>query len=245
MKEYVVSLNIRIRKSKFLSKNQRHNIKDKPNQTKRHVLCQCDQVPTPTPTRLFSFMNPLAVEIWLFLLLAYVLVSLSMWVVARFTPYEWHDNVNGSGATNRCHHCHHYLSGSIGGINQIMQHQHNPDVMMASEQPVLASSNDFSLANSFWFTIGTLMQQGSDLNPKVFGYLPSILPGRPWLFVSNSSIGRSSGIVRLFPPLHIPPSFFNYRAHFLFPFNFFVLFFLLRVPTAFYISHFPRPEKSG
>ena len=34
-----------------------------------------NKVPTPTPTRLFSFMNPLAVEIWIFLLLAYVLVS--------------------------------------------------------------------------------------------------------------------------------------------------------------------------
>lgn len=27
--------------------------------------------------------------------------------------------------------------------------------------------NDFTIGNSFWFAIGTLMQQGSDLNPKV------------------------------------------------------------------------------
>ena len=26
--------------------------------------------------------------------------------------------------------------------------------------------NDFTLANSFWFAMGTLMQQGSDLNPR-------------------------------------------------------------------------------
>ena len=26
--------------------------------------------------------------------------------------------------------------------------------------------NDFSLLNSMWFTIGSLMQQGSDLSPK-------------------------------------------------------------------------------
>jgi ionotropic kainate glutamate receptor 2 len=165
-----------LRKGAGISKYE----KKKNSQNKK---TSCDQVPTPTPTRLFSFMNPLAVEIWLFLLLAYVLVSLSMWVVARFTPYEWHDNVNGSGLGSRCHHCHHYLSGSIsGGINQIMQqqqqqqnhhhhqqqHQLNHDALFSSDQPVLASSNDFSLANSFWFTIGTLMQQGSDLNPKVF-----------------------------------------------------------------------------
>ena len=156
-------------------------------------------------------MNPLAVEIWLFLLLAYVLVSLSMWVVARFTPYEWHDNLNGSGVGSRCHHCHHYLSGSvssIGAANQISlrEHQHNPDVMMASEQPVLASSNDFSLANSFWFTIGTLMQQGSDLNPKVFGYLPSLA------FVPQQQVWP------IFTPLPSFPTLFGFH---------FILFFLL------------------
>jgi len=30
----------------------------------------------------------------------------------------------------------------------------------------LVYQNDFTLPNSFWFAIGTLMQQGSDLNPK-------------------------------------------------------------------------------
>lgn len=33
--------------------------------------------------------------------------------------------------------------------------------------PLLRTVNEFTLANSFWFTVGTLMQQGSDLNPKV------------------------------------------------------------------------------
>lgn len=35
------------------------------------------------------------------------------------------------------------------------------------ETELLCSENDFTLTNSFWFSIGTLMQQGSDLNPKV------------------------------------------------------------------------------
>lgn len=34
-------------------------------------------------------MNPLAVEIWLSMLAAYVMVSLTIWIVARFSPYEW------------------------------------------------------------------------------------------------------------------------------------------------------------
>ena len=32
---------------------------------------------------LFSFMNPFAVEIWLYILLAYLMVSLTIWIVAR------------------------------------------------------------------------------------------------------------------------------------------------------------------
>lgn len=75
-------------------------------------------------------MNPLAMNIWLYVLSAYVLVSITMFVVARFSPYEWH----------------------------------NPHPCDYENETV---ENQFSLANSFWFTIGTLMQQGSDLNPKV------------------------------------------------------------------------------
>nr|CAD7571162.1 unnamed protein product [Timema californicum] len=90
------------------------------------------KVPTTQPTRLFSFMNPLAIEIWLYVLAAYVLVSITMFVVARFSPYEWH----------------------------------NPHPCDVDNDLV---ENQFSLANSFWFTIGTLMQQGSDLNPKLGG----------------------------------------------------------------------------
>ncbi|XP_075225388.1 uncharacterized protein LOC142326662 [Lycorma delicatula] len=74
-------------------------------------------------------MNPLAVEIWLYVLAAYVLVSITMFIVARFSPYEW-------------------------------QNPHPCDI----ENDLI--ENPFSLANSFWFTIGTIMQQGSDLNPK-------------------------------------------------------------------------------
>ncbi|KAJ1521477.1 hypothetical protein ONE63_003145 [Megalurothrips usitatus] len=47
------------------------------------------KVPTSQPTRLFSFMNPLAVEIWIYVLAAYLLVSFTLFVMARFSPYEW------------------------------------------------------------------------------------------------------------------------------------------------------------
>lgn len=80
------------------------------------------KVPTPSPPRLFSFMNPFDVDIWIYIIGAYVLVSLTIFMVAKFSPNE-------RSASNR--------------------------------------NAKFTLANSFWFPIGTLMQQGSDLNPRV------------------------------------------------------------------------------
>ena len=74
-------------------------------------------------------MNPLAIEIWLYVLAAYVLVSITLFIVARFSPYEWY----------------------------------NPHPCVVESNVV---ENQFSLANCFWYAIGTLMQQ-SDLNPKV------------------------------------------------------------------------------
>ena len=88
------------------------------------------QVPSKPPARLFSFMKPLTLDIWLYVLVAYALVSLTMFLVSRFSPYEWH----------------------------------NPYPCVADPTVI---RNQFSLGNSFWFTVGTLMQQGSDLNPKV------------------------------------------------------------------------------
>ncbi|XP_037956641.1 glutamate receptor ionotropic, kainate 2 isoform X2 [Teleopsis dalmanni] len=40
-------------------------------------------------TRFFSFMNPLAVDIWFYIAFGYILVSLTIWIVARFSPIEW------------------------------------------------------------------------------------------------------------------------------------------------------------
>ena len=84
------------------------------------------KAPKDPATELFSFMNPLALEIWLYILFAYVLVSMTIWIVARFSPYEW---AHPSPCSN----------ASAAG---------------------LVFQNDFTLPNSFWFAIGTLMQQG-------------------------------------------------------------------------------------
>ncbi|OTF69538.1 glutamate receptor, ionotropic kainate 2-like protein [Euroglyphus maynei] len=98
------------------------------------------KLPSTMPTRLFSFMSPLDIDIWLYVLAAYILVSLTMFVVARFSPNEW----------RLSHPCVAAMDPHYGAD--------------ADDDNKL--ENQFSMANSFWFTIVTLMHQGCDLNPK-------------------------------------------------------------------------------
>lgn len=87
------------------------------------------KLPSTMPTRLFSFMSPLDFDIWLYVLASYILVSSTMFLVARFSPYE-------------------------------------PKKSRSSIADSRWIKNEFTLSNSFWFTIVTLMHQGVDLNPK-------------------------------------------------------------------------------
>ncbi|KAH8342593.1 hypothetical protein KR084_011375, partial [Drosophila pseudotakahashii] len=87
------------------------------------------KVPSSEPTRLFSFMNPLAIEIWIYVLIAYFLVSFCIYIVGKLSPIEW-------------------------------KHIHPCDLENIS------IGNQFSLSDSFWFTIGTLMQQSTDIYPR-------------------------------------------------------------------------------
>ena len=92
---------------------------------------------------LFSFMHPLSLDVWIYMVFAYLLVSILLFILARyahyncdlfyfhldrFSPYEWD----------------------------------NP--YPCNDEEVLV--NEFSLYNSLWFTIGSLMQQGSDIIPR-------------------------------------------------------------------------------
>ncbi|XP_069950782.1 glutamate receptor ionotropic, kainate 2-like isoform X2 [Cherax quadricarinatus] len=38
---------------------------------------------------LFSFLSPLSLEVWMYMITAYVGVSVLLYILARFTPYEW------------------------------------------------------------------------------------------------------------------------------------------------------------
>ncbi|XP_024861552.1 glutamate receptor ionotropic, kainate 3 isoform X1 [Kryptolebias marmoratus] len=99
--------------------------------------------PNSTSNGFFSFLNPMTPDIWVYILLAYLGVSCVLFVIARFSPYEWYD----------AHPCN---PGS--------------DVV----------ENNFTLLNSFWFGVGSLMQQGSELMPKALS--TRIIGGIWWFF---------------------------------------------------------------
>ena len=99
--------------------------------------------PQKKPPDLFSFLSPLSLDVWIYTAAAYLGVSILLFILARFSPYEW-DNP---------HPC-------------------------TEEAEVLV--NEFSLCNSMWFTIGSLMQQGSDISPKAIS--TRMVAGMWWFF---------------------------------------------------------------
>nr|CAG4645346.1 EOG090X00ST [Lynceus sp. MCZ IZ 141354] len=99
--------------------------------------------PQKKPPNLFSFLSPLSLEVWIYMITGYMTVSLVLFGLSRITPYEW----------NNPHPC-----------NQ------NPDVL----------ETNFTLVNSMWFTIGSIMQQGSDIAPKAVS--TRMVAGTWWFF---------------------------------------------------------------
>uniref|UniRef100_A0A6Q2ZI94 Glutamate receptor n=1 Tax=Esox lucius TaxID=8010 RepID=A0A6Q2ZI94_ESOLU len=50
--------------------------------------------PTKSKPGVFSFLDPLAYEIWMCIVFAYIGVSVVLFLVSRFSPYEWHNQQN-------------------------------------------------------------------------------------------------------------------------------------------------------
>ena len=74
----------------------------------------------------FSFMAPFSDTVWVCITVGFLAVSTTLFLVGRFSPFEW--NVQETGAE---------------------------------------AQNSFNMRNTLWFTLGALMQQGSDISPRL------------------------------------------------------------------------------
>ncbi|XP_011503854.1 PREDICTED: glutamate receptor ionotropic, kainate 2-like [Ceratosolen solmsi marchali] len=74
---------------------------------------------------------------------AYLGVSVLLFILARFSPYEWENSHTSNNQT-------------------------------------ILLENEYTLLNSLWFTIGSLMQQGSDIAPRAIS--TRMVAGMWWFF---------------------------------------------------------------
>ncbi|KAK3536115.1 hypothetical protein QTP70_029354 [Hemibagrus guttatus] len=119
--------------------------------------------PTKSKPGVFSFLDPLAYEIWMCIVFAYIGVSVVLFLVSRFSPYEWHaEDCEESRETNT------NQAGSLSGQNAQNQAQQNQE-----------QTNEFGIFNSLWFSLGAFMQQGCDISPRS---LSGRIVGGVWWF---------------------------------------------------------------
>ncbi|KAF2352922.1 Ionotropic glutamate receptor [Trinorchestia longiramus] len=88
------------------------------------------------PPKLFSFLSPLSIDVWLYIVTSYLAVSVLLFFLARLTPYEFVDR--------------------------------SPE------------NNQFTLTNSLWFTLGSLLQQSTEQMPKAAS--TRLIAGLWWFF---------------------------------------------------------------
>ncbi|XP_017553850.1 glutamate receptor 1a isoform X4 [Pygocentrus nattereri] len=122
--------------------------------------------PTKSKPGVFSFLDPLAYEIWMCIVFAYIGVSVVLFLVSRFSPYEWHAEdyeENAEANPNQ-------PSSSTGQTGQGGQNQ----PQQSPEQ-----TNEFGIFNSLWFSLGAFMQQGCDISPRS---LSGRIVGGVWWF---------------------------------------------------------------
>lgn len=89
---------------------------------------------------------------------SYIGVSLVLYFVTRFPPHEWRIvRRSGGDSSSSSSSSAQQPPGIIGGAQEL----HDPQQQL--QQPPYG--NDFSLLNSFWYSLAAFMQQGCDLTP--------------------------------------------------------------------------------
>ncbi|XP_071746528.1 glutamate receptor ionotropic, kainate 2 isoform X2 [Lepeophtheirus salmonis] len=132
---------------------------------------------------LFSFLSPLALDVWIYMMTAYLAVSLLLFILARISPYEtsgvvndvyWRNDEKGSRLARPDPIYETLFSGCGRPVRTI-----GTQVEDRREQEK-NSGDTFTLLNSFWFMIASLLQQGTDLLPRAVS--TRMVAGMWWFF---------------------------------------------------------------
>lgn len=128
------------------------------------ILLELTQEPRRVKNHLFSFARPFSSEIWVFVAFSYVCVSLTMWMVARFSPFEWELSspnkiqelyvtdceCNSGGASSHLHRCtsveddkdQHVITAKRQTIETICAHNNFNHFQYSTSTLTLAMCND-------------------------------------------------------------------------------------------------------
>ncbi|XP_025753622.1 glutamate receptor 1a isoform X6 [Oreochromis niloticus] len=126
--------------------------------------------PTKSKPGVFSFLDPLAYEIWMCIVFAYIGVSVVLFLVSRFSPYEWHAEDYEEGAEPQ-------TPTQAAASNGVQQGQTPTQQNTTQQSP--EQTNEFGIFNSLWFSLGAFMQQGCDISPRS---LSGRIVGGVWWF---------------------------------------------------------------
>ncbi|KAM9728228.1 glutamate receptor 1-like [Menidia menidia] len=121
--------------------------------------------PTKSKPGVFSFLDPLAYEIWMCIVFAYIGVSVVLFLVSRFSPYEWKGEESDDEEEEEA---------------PPTSSDHPPGFQgQQKEKDPPEHTNDFGIFNSLWFSLGAFMQQGCDISPRS---LSGRIVGGVWWF---------------------------------------------------------------
>ncbi|XP_043077450.1 glutamate receptor 1b isoform X1 [Puntigrus tetrazona] len=133
--------------------------------------------PTKSKPGVFSFLDPLAYEIWMCIVFAYIGVSVVLFLVSRFSPYEWHadDEEDGMEQQNQNQN----QPPSPEPNQSPNQHGQSQNQREEKQEKQPEHTNEFGIFNSLWFSLGAFMQQGCDISPRS---LSGRIVGGVWWF---------------------------------------------------------------
>ena len=126
--------------------------------------------PQKTKPSVFSFLDPLSYEIWMCISFAYIGVSVVLFLVSRFSPYEWHEEVDDTNdamqtpSEETMEQTNTGMENSETDFSKCVVSAENVKQLETLRRKVFI--NDFTFSNSLWFSLGAFMRQDVDISPR-------------------------------------------------------------------------------